>query len=1608
MQISKTRTRRAALKVLAVLSAAAVLVPGAVAEMAVGTSQTGIVASAASAVATKLKVLDENGKDLGDNAVFYVDNNRANKDNITSRKFTVVASNDNGAAVEDQIRCFYEGDSDGEKYSSYSMKKPGELEVTVNGYDGEGASRKAGTSHIYFTTAGGEVYRSVTIVTLEPATDMKVFWVTNKGKTELKDKDNNPIISASIMTIANHKYQFDAERIPSSSTDEVEWAVYDGYYDGTSTGKTTSKAEITQTGLFTPKTNGEVTIVTKYKKTSTSKKEKSFTTRKVDGEDADVQSVPKFLHVTIVKENPATGLAIKNAPSAMEVGDKMKLAFESDAAYSGAGYESGATDVFTWSTSNSKVVTVDDEGNIQAVGKGDAKITITAENENVHAEVDIKVLTKAQSIKITGTPSTKVDGQTVLTAKMNPDTADEEIIWSSSNTSVATVESLVNGKFTNSQTAAVTGVKVGTAVITAKAKNSGVEAKITVNVVKKTESAEISVTYAKDDNIVNVYNGSVVEVFDQNNITFTGALVALDGSTPDDTMVWEVLGNGANNGDYVTIVSETATALTLKGFARGSVQVKVSSKNNPTISKLFDLNVLKRATSFTIVDAVARDTSYKKNLNVGSTLSLDGDLKISTNQPYDHDDRVAHWKSNNTAVAQVTDDGFVKIVGNGKAVLTATAESGKTATTTLVGFTTSSVVLKGSKLVTKTDGSLPDLTITLAKNTMTATETLSATVYNESDTAVSGVNLEWSSSDENIATVDSTGKVTGHALGDCNITVKSGNKTDVCHVSVEYALGSATVIYGSATYDPTLQVYRPSVSVAYSYTETDILGHSTTVNVSLVEGKDYEVTYTDNNTVGEYVTIEVIGMGKYNSKVTKKIQITARPVSDPEVIVRNIPDQELTMDNKTTGVKPEVVVYYKGYKLAEGTDYTLTYATTNKKPGTSNVKITGKGNYNGNTTVSFDIFCKHGDKTITKTIKEATCSEEGEAQYKCNICGTTFTAAIPKSDHTWKTVTNASGKTIKVCEVCGSTDLSNDSIISATNVKLNTDVKMTGKASSGSSPYKYAFYYKKASASSWTTIGTAFGSATTGTFKPAADGEYIAKVSVKDSEGTVVSKEFTVVCTGALKNNSTISAQTVDVNNNVVMSGSASGGTAPYKYGYYCKKSTDSTWTKLSETNGSVYVSDTSYTFTPKAAGTYNLKINVKDSEGTIVQKEFEVTANGSPLANNSTISAASVAVNSAVTITAKATGGSTPYKYGYYYKKSTDSTWTKLSNSNGSVYVTNTSYQFKPTTAGTYNIKVNVKDDSGAIASKELQVKATGADLINSSTVSSTSVAVNSAVTITAKASGGSSSYKYGYYYKKSTDSTWTKLSNSNGSVYVTNTSYKFTPTAAGTYNLKVNVKDTAGTVASKEFTVKATGGTALTNNSKISATSVTANTTVTLTGVGAGGTSPYKYAYYYKKSTDSSWTKAYVTSSGSAYTKYDSVTFKPTSAGTYDVRINVKDQYGEGQVVSKEFTLTVKASSASLTNSSTVSSTSVSANTPVTLNGKASGGTSPYLYAYYYKKASATSWEKLMVIDGSAYSSNTSCKYTPKAAGTYSLRINVKDNSGSVVSRDFTLTVK
>ncbi len=86
----------------------------------------------------------------------------------------------------------------------------------------------------------------------------------------------------------------------------------------------------------------------------------------------------------------------------------------------------------------------------------------------------------------------------------------------------------------------------------------------------------------------------------------------------------------------------------------------------------------------------------------------------------------------------------------------------------------------------------------------------------------------------------------------------------------------------------------------------------------------------------------------------------------------------------------------------------------------------------------------------------------------------------------------------------------------------------------------------------------------------------------------------------------------------------------------------------------------------------------------------------------------------------------------------------------------------------------------------------------VNNSKVSATSVKVNKSITITGAATGGSGSYTYAYYYKKSTDSKYTTIKGYSTTKSLT---YKFG--TAGTYNVKVAVKDSNGVTVNKVMTV-------------------------------------------------------------------------------------------------------------------------------------------------------------------------------------------------------------
>ena len=160
------------------------------------------------------------------------------------------------------------------------------------------------------------------------------------------------------------------------------------------------------------------------------------------------------------------------------------------------------------------------------------------------------------------------------------------------------------------------------------------------------------------------------------------------------------------------------------------------------------------------VEGIALDQS-EAIIEVNSTVPL-----TATVSPENATDKTVTWSSSDESVATVV-DGVVTGVKAGTATITANA-GGKTATCVV---TVKDAVIAVTKVtLDKTEASVE------VDGMITLTATVSPT--NATDKTVT-----WSSSDKNIATVKD-GKVTGVKAGTVTITVKAGEKTATCLVTV--------------------------------------------------------------------------------------------------------------------------------------------------------------------------------------------------------------------------------------------------------------------------------------------------------------------------------------------------------------------------------------------------------------------------------------------------------------------------------------------------------------------------------------------------------------------------------------------------------------------------------------------------------------------------------------------------------------------------------------------------------------------------------------------------------------------------------------------------------
>lgn len=380
----------------------------------------------------------------------------------------------------------------------------------------------------------------------------------------------------------------------------------------------------------------------------------------------------------------------------------------------------------TWESSNKKVVTVDKEGNIAAVGIGEAVIKATVEGKS--DTVKIKVNAPLTSISLNKSELTLKKGtEETLSVIYDPEdtTDDKTVTWKSSDASVAKVDK--NGK--------VTALKDGNTTITATVGKFSAECALTVQEVKLTgielDKTELSLPKGESSKALKViYNP--------------------ENTTDDKTVTWT-----SENEKIATVKDGVVTAK-----AAGNTTIKATvGKHTATCN----VAVTSKLTSIEITPD--KDT---KNLEVGDKVNM-----AVTYDPEDTTDvKEVVWKSLDNNVATVDENGVVTAVAGGttKIVATAKADSSVKAECDI-------------KVLTHTTGiSLNKDSVELLKGESDKLEVTFAPANTDDNKEV-----KWTSDNEEVATVDTEGNITAVKEGIAVITAEAidGGHKAICTVTVK-------------------------------------------------------------------------------------------------------------------------------------------------------------------------------------------------------------------------------------------------------------------------------------------------------------------------------------------------------------------------------------------------------------------------------------------------------------------------------------------------------------------------------------------------------------------------------------------------------------------------------------------------------------------------------------------------------------------------------------------------------------------------------------------------------------------------------------------------------
>lgn len=664
------------------------------------------------------------------------------------------------------------------------------------------------------------------------------------------------------VNLAMKNVQLRATISPDNATNkEVTWRSTD-----------TTKATVDANGLVTLLKPGFVTIV---------------------ATSVDNPAVHEDCNLTILI--PVSSVSLLEPEKTMYTGDIDKLKYDL--------LPLDASDkTVSWTSTNTDVVTVEDDGTVKAVGVGSSVIIIKTADGGYDSYCTITVKQGATSIQFDKLKMDLVTGKyDYLKAIFTPaDTTQTNLVWASSDPNVATVD----------ETGKVTAKNGGTTYISAKT-DSGHLALCFVTVTQPVTGVKLDVTNKtifKGDKFDLIPSIAPVTATNQNvtwsssdtkvaTVSNKGEVVGLTGGV---AIITCTSADGSYQANCILTVKELVTtiklnqssytlgignvlALTATVSTQTATNQKVSWRStNESVAYVDEFGrVSGRSVGYTTIVATAQDgsgvmaTCDIRVVRLVSSITLSKTsvaLYVGDSQslsaaigPSDATFKSVNWKSSDTSVAIVYGDGTVIGIKAGTATISAEAVDGSGRQA--VCFVTVNNRVPSSKV-----------TLQDTKITMTPGET--KTIQKVLSPAGTTDSVTWSSDNNSVATVNkTTGKITAKSTGTANVTIMtSSGKTATVAITVIGLNVTKLTTEQYTTYKQALSVEGATSTVKWSSQNQRIVEVSSNGTLSTRGTGTTTVTATINGRKLK-CTVVVQKLKKSAKKVTKKATTTGKKVT---------------------------------------------------------------------------------------------------------------------------------------------------------------------------------------------------------------------------------------------------------------------------------------------------------------------------------------------------------------------------------------------------------------------------------------------------------------------------------------------------------------------------------------------------------------------------------------------------------------------------------------------------------------------------------------------------------------------------------------------------------